>query len=190
MPTTGVTELLVEVRQGSQEAVDRLLPLVYAELRRLAARQLRRERAGHTLQPTALVHEAYMELVDQENARWEDRAHFLNIAGYLMRQILVRHARRRLAGKREGAHLRVTFEEAVRATAEPDADVIALNEALDALAAKDARMAKVVEMRYFAGLSIEETADVLGVGTATVEREWRTARAWLRRELAGCEAAR
>jgi RNA polymerase sigma-70 factor, ECF subfamily len=156
----------------------------------MAAGQLRREREGHTLQPTALVHEAYLQLVGQENLNWENRAHFLGIAAHLMRQILVAHARRRRAAKRDGALVRVTLDDALRAPDETTVDVLALGEALDALASVDPMRARVVELRYFGGLSIDETAEVLGVGTATVERSWRTARAWLWRELAGGGEAR
>jgi RNA polymerase sigma factor (TIGR02999 family) len=180
-----VTQLLLEAQRGDRGALDRLLPLVYAELRRIAASHLRREREGHTLQPTALVHEAYLQLVDERSLQWQNRAHFLGIAAYLMRQLLVAHARRRKASKRAGAHAHVTLDEAVHGDGGAQADVLALNEALEALMQKDPQRARIVELRYFGGLSIEETAEVLGVGTATVERGWRTARAWLLRELTG-----
>lgn len=178
-----VTRLLMEVQQGDRSALDRLLPLVYGELRNVAARQLRREREGHTLQPTALVHEAYLELAGQRRLQWQSRAHFIGIAAHLMRQILVHHGRRRRAAKRAGGLVQVTLDDAVLGTKGQDIDVVALHEALEALGAKDARLARVVELRYFGGLTIEETAEVLDIGTATVEREWRAARAWLRREL-------
>ena len=178
-----VTQLLLEAQKGDRGALDRLLPLVYAELRTIAARQLRRERGGHTLQPTALVHEAYLQLVGQSELQWQNRSHFLGIAAHLMRQILVHHARRRQASKRAGGLVQVTLDDAMQKVGGIDVDVLALNEALDALAAKDARLARIVELRYFGGLSIPETAEVIGVGTATVEREWRAARAWLHRQL-------
>jgi RNA polymerase sigma factor (TIGR02999 family) len=156
----------------------------------MAAGQLRRERREHTLQPTALVHEAYLQLVGQENLNWENRAHFLGIAAHLMRQILVSHARRRRAAKRDGGLVRVTLAEELRASDETAVDVIALGEALDTLAKVDPLRARVVELRYFGGLNIDETAEALGVGTATVERAWRTARAWLWRELSRGDEAR
>jgi RNA polymerase sigma factor (TIGR02999 family) len=185
-----VTQLLQDAQRGDRDAVDRLLPLVYAELRRVAARQLRREREGHTLQPTALVHEAYLELVGQRELAWQSRAHFIGIAAHLMRQILVRNARRRGAAKRAGGLVQVPLDDAMPRAAGEDVDVVALHEALETLAAKDARLARIVELRYFGGLTIEETAEVIEVGTATVEREWRAARAWLRRELDGAQGAR
>jgi RNA polymerase sigma factor (TIGR02999 family) len=180
-----VTRLLVDIRKGDRDAVDRLLPILYSELRKIAASQLRRERSNHTLQPTALVHEAYVQLVGQQNLRWENRAHFLGIAAHLMRQILIVHARRRRAAKRDGGLLRVTLDDEIRAADQPEVDVLALDEALERLAVADPLRARVVELRYFGGLSIDETAEVLGVGTATVERSWRTARAWLWREMTG-----
>jgi RNA polymerase sigma factor (TIGR02999 family) len=157
------------------------MPLVYTELRKLAASYLRVERPDHTLQPTALVHEAYLRLVDQRSVNWQNRAHFFGIAAQMMRRILVDHARRRQAAKRDGATYRLyTSEE--EATAR-DPELLALDEALSGLEALDARQARIVELRFFGGLTVEETAEVAGVSPATVKREWRTARAWLAREI-------
>lgn len=179
-----VTQLLVDWSQGDQAALDRLMPLVYSELRRLAANYLRRERVGHTLQPTALVNEAYLKLIDQKNAKWQNRAQFFGISAQLMRRILVDHARQHQAIKRGGAdQQRLSVTSAEQLVEQPQVDLLALNEALDELAAMDAQQGRVVELRFFGGLSIEETAEVLGVGHATVERDWKLARAWLRRKL-------
>ena len=191
--TVGTTEsevarLLGQLRAGDRAALDDLMPIVYAELRRMAARYLRGERTGHTLQPTALVHEAYLKLADQIGLRPESRAHFLGIAAQMMRQTLVDHARRHRAHKRAGSLVRVTYDEDLPVPQVFDVELIALDDALEALAHTDERLARVVELRYFGGLTIAETADVLDIGTATVEREWRLARAWLQREIAGHEA--
>jgi RNA polymerase sigma factor (TIGR02999 family) len=167
--------------------LDELLPLLYGELRRQAARHLRNQPAGHTLQATALVHEVYLRLVDRPNADWQSRAHFFGVAARAMRSILVDHARARRAAKRGGEPRQLTLGAADALgehAPESEVDVLALDEALARLAELDPRQAQVVELRYFAGASIEETAHVLGVSHATVEREWRTARLWLRRELA------
>jgi RNA polymerase sigma factor (TIGR02999 family) len=180
-----VTQLLVDVRLGRRDALDRLLPVVHAELHRIAAGYMRRERADHTLQPTALVNEAYLRLVDQRDVEWRDRAHFLGVAAQLMRLILVDHARARRAAKRAGGAERVALDDAVVAVGERDVDLVALDEALGRLTELDSRLSKVVELRYFGGLTTREVAEVLGVSTATVEREWATARGWLRRELGG-----
>lgn len=182
-----VTALLQAWGRGEQAALDDLLPLVYGELRRQAARQLRNQPAGHTLQATALVHEAYLRLVDRPHAEWQGRAHFFGVAARAMRSILVDHARARRAAKRGGQARRLTLGAADAVgdrVPESEVDVLALDEALTRLAELDPRQAQVVELRYFAGSSIEETAHVLGISHATVEREWRTARLWLRRELA------
>lgn len=176
-----VTRLLLDLSNGRREATDELLPLVYAELRDLAARLLRHERPDHTLQPTALVHEAYLRLVDQRVETWENKAHFLGIAAQAMRRILVDHARRRATAKRRGA--RVTLEEDLAPATDPAPDLLEIDAALARLAELDARQARVVELRFFGGLSVEETASVLGTGTATVKRDWAFARAWLHREL-------
>jgi len=187
-PLSGdVTALLQAWGRGEQAALDQLLPLVYQELRRQAARQLRNQPVGHTLQATALVHEAYLRLVDRPSAEWQGRAHFFGVAARAMRSILVDHARARRATKRGGQARQLTLGAADvlgDRVPESEVDVLALNEALTRLAELDPRQAWVVELRYFAGSSIEETAHILGISHATVEREWRTARLWLRRELA------
>ena len=157
--------------------------VVYAELRQLAAAYLRRERPGHTLQTTALIHEAYLKLVGQRHGRWQGRKHFYGIAARLMRQVLVEHARRHQAEKRGGGRVAVTLGHADEVAGSPEVDILAVHEALERLAAFDAQQARIVELRFFGGLSIEETAEALGVGHATVEREWGLARAWLRKEL-------
>lgn len=180
----GITQLLIDWGKGDQAALEKLMPLVYSELRRLASNYLRRERAEHTLQPTALVNEAYLKLVDQRNARWQSRAHFFGIAAQLMRRILVDHARQRQAVKRGGVEqhrLSITSAEAV--VKQPEIDLLALNEALDELAQMDPQQSRIVELKFFGGLSIEETAEVLAISHATVERDWKLARAWLRRQL-------
>ena len=179
-----ITRLLIDWGKGDQAALERLMPLVYSELRRLAGNYLRRERAEHTLQPTALVNEAYLKLVDQRNARWQNRAHFFGIAAQLMRRILVDHARQRQAEKRGGVdqqRLSITSAEAL--VKQPEIDLLALNEALDELGQMDPQQSRIVELKFFGGLSIEETAEVLSISHATVERDWKLARAWLRRQL-------
>ena len=178
-----VTELLADMRRGRRDALDKLLPIVHNELRRIAAWHLRRERPGHTLQPTALVNEAYLRLVDQRDIDWQSKAHFLGVAARLMRMILVDHARKRRAGKRAGELARVPLEDALLVAYERDVDLMALEEALDRLAAMDPRLSQIVELRYFGGLTTKETAEVLDLSAATIEREWATARGWLRREL-------
>ncbi len=180
----GITQLLIRWSSGDEAALEKLMPLVYSELRRLANNYLRREREGHTLQPTALVNEAYLRLVDQRNPRWQNRAQFYGIAAKLMRRILVDHARLKHAEKRGGSaqeRLSITSVEGV--SAKPDLDVLALHEALEELATIDPQQSRIVELKFFGGLSIEEVAEVLGVGHATVERDWKMARAWLRRKL-------
>lgn len=185
--TRAITELLVAWGAGDRAALDALLPIVYDELRRQARHLLRREGVGHTLQPTALAHEAYLRLVDQRHARWESRAQFFAVAAQLMRRVLVDHARTRRAAKRGGGARPLTLGDADAAhapAAPPDAiDVLALDDALTRLAALDGRKARLVELRYFAGLSMPEAAAALGVSPATVGREWAVARLWLRREL-------
>ena len=178
-----VTQLLAAYRAGDREAMERLVPLVYAELRRIAARYVRGERSEHTLQPTALVHEAYLRLVEQQDVQWQNRAHFLGCAAQLMRHILIDHARARRAGKRGGGGARVTLGEASELAQERAVDLIALDDAMKALEALDPRQSRMVELRYFGGLSIEETAEVLGMSSAQVRREWTAVRVWLRREL-------
>ena len=180
----GITRLLNAWQQGDAGARDQVFVLVYKELRRRAAGQLRREREGHTLRPTALVHETYLRLMGQDRVEWQNRAQFFAIASETMRRVLVDHARERKAQKRAGGAVRVALEDDV-ATVEPrEVDLIALDGALDALAAMDARQSRVVEMRFFGGLENEEIAEVLGVSRATVDRDWRFARTWLYRRLA------
>ena len=180
----GITQLLIDWSNGDQAALEQLMPLVYDELRRLASNYLRRERASHTLQPTALVNEAYLKLVDQRNAKWQNRAHFFGISAQLMRRILVDHARQHQAAKRGGSkQQRLSITSAERVVKQPEIDLLALNEALDELTIMDPQQAQIVELKFFGGLSIEETAEVLGISHATVERDWKMARAWLRRQL-------
>jgi RNA polymerase sigma factor (TIGR02999 family) len=179
--THDVTHLLVEWAKGNQKALDDLTPLVYKELRVLAASHLRRERNSHTLQPTALVHEAYLRLVDQKNPNWQSRSHFYGVASRLMRQILVDHARTRQAGKRTVR--RVSLEEAVSFHQERSQDFLALDSSLTALEKFDARKCKAVELRYFGGLSMDEIAQALGISTVTVRRDLRMAEAWLNHEM-------
>jgi RNA polymerase sigma-70 factor (ECF subfamily) len=169
---------------GNEDVRDRLLPLVYAELRRQAARHLRRERQDHTLQTTALVHEAYLKLVDQKNVKWESRTHFFAIASQAMRRILVDYARTRRRAKRGGGDIRLSLAAAEQIAGEQQTlDLIALDEALTRLAKIDEQQSRVVELRYFSGLSLEETATILSISRATAAREWNMARAWLHREL-------
>ena len=184
--TPQVTQLLRNWSQGDPAALDQLLPLVYRDLHRQAERFMRAQAPGHTLQATGLVHEAYLRLVGQEGVEWQSRAHFFGVAGKAMRSILVDHARARGAAKRGGGGRQLTLG-AADAAAEPapEVDVLALDEALSRLAELDPEKTRLVELRYFAGLSIEETADVLGVSPATVKRQWQVARLWLKRELGG-----
>jgi RNA polymerase sigma factor (TIGR02999 family) len=186
-PSPDVTALLIEWRLGDAAALERLIPLVYAELRKVARAHLRREQPGHSLQATALVHEVYLRLVNVDRMTMKNRAHFMAVAARLMRQILVDHARRRLAGKRGGRATIVSLEGGVAADriGPTDVDVLALDEALGELASFDAQQGCVVEMRFFAGLTIEEAAQALGISTATVEREWVMAKAWLYQRLSG-----
>ena len=185
-----VTQWLVAWSQGDKAALDRLIPMVHEELHRLAKRHMRRERGHHakrTLQTTALVNEAYLRLIDAQQVQWQSRAHFFAIAARLMRQILVDYARSRGYLKRGGEAEHVTLEEAMVLSAERPPDLVALDDALNALAAFDERKARVVELRFFGGLSVEETAEVLNVSPDTVMRDWRLARPWLLRELSGEE---
>lgn len=179
-----VTRLLHELSGGDESAMARLMPLIYEELRGIAAREMRRERGEHTLQPTALVHEAFLRLVDKPDLSWQSRAHFLNIAAQAMRRILVEHARRRRAQKRGGGAERITLDEEFQAPGHGNADLADLDEALERLSAIDPRKGRVVELRFFAGLSVEETARLLAISEATVKREWQFAKAWIQRELA------
>jgi RNA polymerase sigma factor (TIGR02999 family) len=178
-----VTELLLSWRQGDAAALDRLIPLVYDELRRVARRHLRGESPGHALQATALVHEVYLRLVDVNRLTLTNRAHFFGVAATLMRQIVVDYARRQRADKRGGGMTMVGLDEALPAAWTSSVDVLALDEALDALSAIDSRQCRVVELRFFAGLTIDEAATALGISPATVEREWAVAKAWLFRRL-------
>lgn len=182
-----VTQLLIGWGSGDKEALDKLLPVVYDELRKQAARYLRRERAGHTLQTTALIHEAYLRLVDQKNVHWQNRAQFFGLAAQLMRRILVDHARTKKRAKRGGSDIRVSLTGAKILAKSDDLDVVALDEALDRLAEIDERQSKIVELRFFSGLTVEETAEVLSISPATVKRDWSMAKAWLHRELSSNE---
>jgi RNA polymerase sigma factor (TIGR02999 family) len=183
-----VSELLVRWRGGDQAALDALLPLVYDELRRLASHYLKAERPDHTLQSTALVHEAYLRFAAQKSLQLQDRAHFFDIAAHLMREILVDHARGRRAAKRDFGY-KITLDESVAASREQNLDVLALDEALNQLMRRDPQQGRIVEMRFFGGLSIEETSQVLGISPATVKRDWVLARAWLHREMEGARPA-
>ena len=184
-PSSGeVSKLLRAWTDGDRGALDRLTPIVYDELHRLAQRYMKRERPGHSLQTTALVNEAYMRLVDYKRMRWQNRAHFFAVSAQLMRRILVEHARRHNL-KRGGGVQHVSLEEAVIVGGDEDTDLVALDDAMNKLARIDPRKVQVVEMRFFGGLSVEETAQVLKVSTVTVKRDWRAARAWLYRELTG-----
>jgi RNA polymerase sigma factor (TIGR02999 family) len=184
-----VTRLLRQWSDGDTDALERLLPLVYGELRRIASHQLRRERADHTLVPTALVHELYLRLIDQRRMTWQNRAHFYGLAAHLMRRILVDHARARQAEKRGGLATRIPLEDALddhrpaHDASDATADVLAIDEALERLTVIDHDQARIVELRYFAGLTVEETAYVLKRSPRTVKREWRLAKAWLYRAL-------
>ena len=179
-----ITEMLREWSDGKQEALDNLLPFVYDELHRQASRFLRKERQGHTFQTTALINEAYLKLIDRRDINWESRTHFFAVAAQAMRRILVDYARAKYREKRGGDNIKLSLEEATRVAAkEKGVDLIALDEALNKLAERDEQQARVVELRYFSGLSLEETAEALRVSRATVARDWETARAWLHREL-------
>jgi len=178
-----VTQLLLEWRNGNERALDRLMPLVYDELRRLAASYMRRERPDHTLQPTALLNEAYLRLVDQTRIAWQGRAHFFGIAAQMMRRILLDHARQLKAAKRGSGGSKLPLEAALGEPERQDVDVIALDEALTRLEELDPRQSRVVELRFFAGLEVNEVAEVLGISRATVNREWAIARTWLYREI-------
>lgn len=184
-PAGEVTELLVRWSKGDTEALDQLLPIVYAELRRIADAYLRRERSGHTLQATALVHEAFLKLVKAQDLEWKNREQFFGISANLMRHILVDHARTATAVKRGGVASNLPLDESLTISNESDANLLLLDEALNKLAAIDPQAARIVELRYFAGLTIEETAEVTKTSPMTVKREWATARAWLHREISG-----
>jgi len=181
-PST-ITQLLVRWRAGDQAALDELLPLVYREMRRLAGYYLRQERPDHTLQPTALVHEAYLRLVGEKEIDWQSRAHFFGIAAVRMRRILVEHARSRQAAKRGGGEYRLSLSEANRMAEKRDVNLLALDDALRRLEELDLQKSRIVELRYFGGLTIEETAEALRISPSTVKRDWMLARAWLRSEI-------
>jgi len=183
IPSTQINRLLADWGHGDQDAREALIPLVYEELRRLARHRLWHERPDHTLQSAALVNEAYLRLVRQETPQWQNRAHFLGVAAQLMRQILVDHARKHLAAKRGAGAPRLSFDPEIALPQKPEVDFVALDTALNKLAALDPQQSRLIELRFFGGLSIEETAVVLGISPATVKREWATARAWLQREL-------
>jgi len=178
-----VTRLLLAWRDGDQEALERLTPLVYGELRRMAHRFMRRERPDHTLQTSALVNEAFLRLIDCRQVDWQNRAHFFGIAAQMMRQILIDHARSHARAKRGGALRQVSFEETAIVSAERAAELIALDDALNALATFDLSKCRIVELRFFGGLTNEEVGEVMGISLRTVEREWRKAKAWLRRAI-------
>lgn len=179
-----VTNLLARFREGDREAEAKLIPLIYHELRRLASRHLKHERGDHTLQPTALVHEAFMRMVSEPQPSWQNRAHFFGVAARLMRQILVDHARRHQSLKRGGAFLRSTFEEGLPIySGEKSAELLALDDALSRLALQDDRQSRIVELKFFAGLDIGEISKVLEVSPRTVKRDWTMARAWLHQEM-------
>jgi RNA polymerase sigma factor (TIGR02999 family) len=180
-----VTALLDDWSRGDRDALDRLLPLVYRELRGVAARQLHRERNGHTLQPTALVHEAYLRLVEQRDVDWQNRAHFFGVAAQVMRRVLVDHARRQAARKRGDNLQRVPLEDVIDSSSTTEIPVIGLDEALTRLERVDRGLARIVELRAFGGLTIDEAAHVLKISPSTIKRDWRTAKAWLTRELGG-----
>lgn len=182
--TANITQLLHDWGEGDDRAFDELLPLIYSELHRRAAIYLRHERQNHTLQPTALVHEAYLKLVDQSNVRWENRMHFFAVAARAMREILIDHAKSRKREKRGGGAENLPLEEALLAAAEQsDVDLIALDEALTRLGEIDPQQVRIVELRYFCGLNLDETAETLGISRATVARDWTMAKAWLHREM-------
>ncbi len=183
VPSSDITRLLMNWSKGDQSAIGELMPLVYGELRRLASAYLRRERPNHTLQSTALVHEAFVRLVDQRDVQWRNRAHFYGIAAQMIRRILVDYARAQHARKRGSGAIKLALDEAIGVPAQPDVDLIGLNAALDRLAELDPRQSRIVELRFFAGLSLEETAEVTHLSIATIRREWISARAWLFREM-------
>ena len=178
-----LTQLLLDWKQGDKAALDKLMPAVHQELRRIARNYMRRERVGHTLQSAALVNEAYLRLIEIKNMDWQGRAHFFAMAARLMRRILVDHARSRNYAKRGGAQQKLSLSEANQIAGKQELDVMSLDDALKSLAVMSEQQSRVVELRFFGGLTIDETAEVLGVSHATVERDWTVARAWLRREL-------
>ena len=178
-----ISVILKDWSGGNRASADALLSIVYDELRKIAAQYLRKENSGHTLQPTALVHEAYMKLIDISDINWQDRAHFFAVSANVMRHILVDHARAKLADKRGGDSERIALEDAISLSNEPNVDVLAVDQALKELAEFDEQQSRIVELRFFGGLTIEETAHVVGISPATVKREWAMAKAWLHRKL-------
>jgi len=187
-PSSDITQLLLAWSQGDKGALDRLIPIVYDELRRMAHRYIARENKGHTLQTSALVHEAYLKLVDQNRVQWKNRAQFFGVSARIMRRILVDHARARDAGKRGAGAPRVSLDEAPTLAANPQGDIVGIDDALNRLSDLDPRQGRIVELRFFGGLSVDETAEVLELSAATIKREWASARAWLYRELGGTAA--
>ena len=187
VPPAGVTELFIQAENGNREALDEMLPLVYGELRRLANFYLSKERPGHTLQPTALVHEAYLRLINQQSVNWKNRAHFFGLAAQMMRRILTNHARDRAADKRGGKSERVSLSRVAASSELKDIELIALDDALKQLSKRDSRKGRIVELKFFAGLTTEEIAEILQISPATVRREWAVARAWLFRWVNGIE---
>jgi RNA polymerase sigma factor (TIGR02999 family) len=185
--STDVTTLLIDWSNGDRSALDRLMPLVYDQLRRMAARYMHQENPGHTLQSTALVHEAYFKLIDQDRVQWRNRAQFFGVAAQMIRRILVDHARTAKAQKRGGPAQKLSLDEAMDAPEMRELDLIALDDALVTLAEIDPQQSRVIEMRFFAGLTVEETAEALDISPATVKRDWVTAKAWLFRELNAAE---
>lgn len=185
MPSESLTQLLIDWNRGSDDALQQILPRVYDELRRLAAGYMKRERSDHTLRPTALVHEAFVRLIDQRRVTWQNRAHFIGVAARMMRRTLVDHARKRKRIKRVEGGQRVTLDEGLRSSEREEIDVLSLDLAMKRLSEMDERQGRVVELRVFGGLTIEETAEVLGVSTPTVKRDWASAKAWLYTQLGG-----
>jgi RNA polymerase sigma factor (TIGR02999 family) len=186
-PQSQITRWLAASQQGDSQALESLLPLVYDQLHRQALGFFNRERAGHTLQPTALVNEVYLRLVNQHEVNWQNRAQFFGIAAQMMRRILVSHARARRAAKRGGGEQRITLEEGVAVAPERDVNLLAVDEALTKLETIDPEKSRMVELRFFSGLSVEETAEVMGVSPRTIDRQWQTAKAWLHREIGAGE---
>ncbi len=178
-----VTQLLIDWSRGDREALDSMMPLVYSELRRMAASYLSRERRDHTLQPTALVNEAYLRLIDQQRVNWQNRAQFFGVAAQMMRRILINHANERVAAKRGGGAMKVSLSEAENEMEITDASLLALDESLNRLSELDPRKSRIIELKFFGGLSIEEIAEVMQLSHATIEREWTLSRAWLHREM-------
>ena len=187
-PQGEITELLISWRGGDDQALEKLIPLVYAELRKLARRYMGRESPDHTLQTSALINEAYLKLIDQRNVEWQNRSHFFAVAAKVMRHILIDHARSRRYSKRGAGLRKVSLDESATLTDERAGELVALDDALNALDQIDTRKSQIVELRFFGGLGIEEVAEILKVSPVTVTREWRAARAWLRREMSGSES--